>query len=221
MAAKLLISAPSNSGKTTLLKDLEDALVISIDGKKFPYAIPHVNVDTFDSIDEFTDLISSKVQAYNEKFGKYPKTIAIDSVSRVFETAANNCNSKYNGFQVYSELNKEIAAFTAYLESVVGSGTNLVIISHSVYDPDTGRYKLVDQGSFGKAGGFLSVVDNAVALEVKSNKRIVHHRSPKMAARTILTPEELPDQVLMDEYNLQNHINLLENKQDEVEEFIL
>jgi len=221
MAAKLLISAPSNSGKTTLLKDLEDALVISIDGKKFPYAIPHVNVDTFESVQDFTDLISSKVQAYNEKFGKYPRTIAIDSVSRVFETAANNCNLRFTGFTVYSELNKEIALLTGYLESVVSSGTNLVIISHSIYDKDSARYVLVDQGSFSKAGGFLSVVDNAVALEVKSNKRIVHHRNPKFAARTILTAEELPDQVLMEDYNLQAHIDLLEGKHDEVADFVL
>lgn len=221
MAAKLLISAPSNSGKTTLLKDLTDALVISIDGKKFPYAIPHVNVNTFNSMEEFTGLITEKVEAYHEKTGSYPKTIAIDSVSRVFETAANNCNIKFTGFNVYSELNKEVALLTAYFESIVDSGTNLVIISHSIYDADTARYKLVDQGSFSKAGGFLSVVDNAVAIEVKANKRVVHHRSAKMAARTILTEKELPDLVEMEDYNLQDHINILEGKHDEVAEFIL
>jgi len=221
MAAKLLISAPSNSGKTTLLKDLTDALVISIDGKKFPYAIPHVNVGGFTNITEFTDLISSKVQAYHDKLGKYPRTIAIDSVSRVFETMADNCNKAYTGFNIYTELNKEVALFKNYLEDVVSSGTNLVIISHSIYDADTGRYKLVDQGSFSKAGGFLSVVDQAVALEVKSGKRIVHHRSPKMAARTTLTPEELDDKVDMAQYNLQDHIDILEGKHDEVAKFIL
>lgn len=221
MAAKLLVSAPSNSGKTTLLKDLEDALVISIDGKKFPYAIPHVNVEGFDSVQEFCDLITAKVLAYNEKMGRYPKTIAVDSVSRVFETAANNCNTKFTGFNVYSELNKEVALLTAYLESIVTSGTNLVILSHSIFDKDSARYVLVDQGSFSKAGGFLSVVDNAVAIEVKSNKRIIHHRSAKMAARTILTEEELKDAVPMEEYNLQDHINILEGKHDEVAEFIL
>ena len=221
MAAKLLVSAPSNSGKTTLLKDLEDALVISIDGKKFPYAIPHVNVDSFDSIEEFTELITSKVMAYNEKLGKYPKTIAIDSVSRVFETAANNCNIKYTGFNIYTELNKEVKLFTSYLESVVTSGTNLVILSHSTFDKDTAKYVLVDQGSFSKIGGFLSVVDNAVAIEVKSGKRVIHHRSAKMAARTILTEAELPDKVDMSEYNLQKHIDLLESKHDEVADFVL
>ena len=221
MAAKLLISAPSNSGKTTLLKDLKKALVVSIDGKKFPYAIPHINVKGFDNISDFTNLISEKVAAYKEKFREYPKTIAIDSVSRVFETMADNCNRKYTGFNIYTELNKEVALFKNYLEEVVGSGTNLVIISHSIFDADTGRYKLVDQGSFSKSGGFLSVVDNAVAIEVKSNKTIIHHRTPKMAARTILTEKELPDVVEMSEYNLQDHINLLETKHDEVAEFIL
>ena len=153
MSAKLLISAPSNTGKTTLLKDLEDALVISIDGKKFPYPIPHVNIQDFDTVSEFTGTISAKVNAYKEKFGKMPRTVAIDSVSRVFEVVANNCNIKYTGFNIYTELNKEIASLTKYFEQIVSSGTNLVILSHSIYDADTGRYKLVDQGSFSKAGG--------------------------------------------------------------------
>jgi len=221
MAAKLLINAPSNSGKTTLLKDLDDALVISIDGKKFPFPIPHVNVTSFSTMQEFLDTITEKVEAYNDKLGHYPATIAIDSVSRVFETAANNCAEKYSGYNVYSALNKEIAALTAYLESIVDSGTNLVIISHSIWDKDSGRYVLVDQGSFGKAGGFLSVVDNSAAIEVKANKRIVHHRSARMAARTILTEDELPDQVEMANYNLQDHITLLASKDDEVADFIL
>lgn len=219
MSAKLLISAPSNSGKTTLLKDLTDALVISIDGKSFPYPIPHVNVDGFSNIAEFTALITEKVMAYKTKMRKMPATIAIDSVSRVFEIMANNCNIKYNGFTIYTELNKEIALFTAYLESVVKTGTNLVIVSHSIYDESTARYKLVDQGSFSKAGGFLSVVDQAVAIELKGSKRILHHRSAKMASRTTLA--DLPDSMPVEDYNLQEHIDMLVKVKDDVAEFIL
>lgn len=36
MAIKLLISGESNSGKTSLTKDLKDTLVVSYDGKKYP-----------------------------------------------------------------------------------------------------------------------------------------------------------------------------------------
>ena len=55
--------------------------------------------------------------------------------------------------------------------------------------------------------GFLSEVDNSVFLEVKSNKRIVHHKSPKFAARSTLP--DIPDSQPAEEYNLQEHINKL------------
>jgi len=215
MAEKLLISALSNSGKTTLLKDLEDVLVIAIDGKVYPFPQPHVNVSSFNTIEEFTNLISEKVEAYQEKFDKLPKTIAIDSVSRVFELIANNCNVKYQGFNIYTELNKEVAAFTQYIEDVlIANDMNVVIVSHAVWDADTNRYVLVAQGSFAKSGGFLSVVDNSIFLEVKGSKRIVHHRTAKYASRTTL--EDIPDTEPADEYNLQDHIDKLATLKGEV-----
>ena len=42
-----------------------------------------------------------------------------------------------------------------------------------------------------------------------------------MAARTTLTEDELADKVTMEEYNLQDHINLLEGKHSEVAGFTL
>lgn len=218
MSAKILISALSNSGKTTLLKDLENVLVIAVDGKKYPFPQPHVNISGFDSVAELLDIISDKVEAYLAKYKVLPSVVAIDSVSRIFEIIANNCNKKHTGFTIYTELNKEIALFTNYIENtLIGNNISTVIISHAIWDADTARYVLVAQGSFQKAGGFLSIVDNAVFLEVKNGKRIVHHRTPKFAARTVLT--ELPDSLPVDEYNLQDHINLLLKTKDEVAEW--
>ncbi len=67
--------------------------------------------------------------------------------------------------------------------------------------------------------GFLAEVDNSVFLEGKANKRIVHHRSLKFPARTVLV--ELPDSQSADEYNLANHIAMLSQLVDDVAEFIL
>ena len=152
MTAKILISAEPNGGKTTLTKDLDDCLVISHDGKRYPFKVPHVLVPTFDHIDTFIDLTTDKIEAYNEKFGTYPKRMVFDSVSKIFDTIHANCNEKHKNFTIYSELDKEITAFTAFIEnSIIASGIDVVIISHALYDTDTAKYNLVGKGQMGLA----------------------------------------------------------------------
>lgn len=149
MSAKLLISGEANSGKTSLLSTLTDVLVIAHDGKRYPFPQPHVNVDTFDSMQAFVDLITEKIIAYKERFGSKPSTVVIDSVSKVFDTALDNCNTKFTGFNIYSNLNKEIHILTDYIENtLIASDINVVIISHAVYDADTTNYNLVGKGEY-------------------------------------------------------------------------
>lgn len=220
MSIKLLISGLSGSGKTSLTKDLEDALVIYHDGKSFPFPVPHATVRDFDSVDNFLELVTEKIEAYNEKVGNYPKTIVFDSVSKIFDTISDNCNRKYNGFEIYTQLNKEINLFTSFIEdSLVASDINVVLISHALYDADTSRYTLVASGAFAKRGGFYAEVDEAIFLETKSNKRILHHRSTKFPARTL--HEELPDSVGVEDFNLQECITALSDAQQSVDEFEL
>ena len=146
-AVKLLIAAESNSGKTTLTKTLENALVVSYDGKKFPFRVAHVNVESFDSVDALITLIGEKVETYNEKFGHYPATIVFDSVSKIFDTIMDSCNTKYKGFQIYTELNKEVHSLTDYIQNVlIASDINVVLISHAIFDPETARYNLIGKG---------------------------------------------------------------------------
>ena len=65
----------------------------------------------------------------------------------------------------------------------------------------------------------LAEVDHSIFLETKNNKRIVHHRSTKFPARTTLT--DLPDSMPVEDYNLQEHIAVLETLKDEVASFEL
>ena len=220
MAVKLLISGLSNSGKTTLLKHLTDAYVLSHDGKKFPFPIPHTNVPTFDSVANLTDLTSTKIQAYQETKGELPKTVVIDTASKIFDTIYDNCNRKFTGFKIYSELDIEIKQFTDYIENIlVANGMNVIILSHAVYEADTASYNLVGKGSFAKRSGFLSEVDFASFLELKNNKRYIHHRSTKFPARTLL--EAAPDSQLVDEFNLQDYIDQIAAINSQVETFEL
>lgn len=220
MSVKLLISAEANSGKTTLTKNLENSLVVSHDGKRYPFPVPHVMVPSFDSIQQLIDLTIEKIEAFKEKFGQYPSTIVFDSVSKIFDTILANCNEKYKGFTIYSELDKEVVAFTSFIEnSLIASEMNVVLISHALYDADTAKYNLVGKGSFAKRGGFLAEVDEAIFIEVKSNKRLLHFRSAKLPARTL--QEDLPDSLPVEEFNLQQHIDTLAGNASVVDEYAL
>ena len=153
MSVKLLISAEANSGKTTLTKTLKDTLVVSHDGKRFPFAVPHVMVDTFQSTSDLITLINDKIVAYKDKFGTYPKTIVFDSVSKIFDTILDACNKKYTGFAIYSNLSNEVNALTAYIQNtLIASDMNVILISHAIYDQDTAKYNLVGKGDFAKRG---------------------------------------------------------------------
>lgn len=219
MAVKVLISGLAAAGKTTLINSLEDVLVVSHDGKAFNLPKPHVYVPGFDSVDALINLTLAKVEAYNEKFGALPKTLVFDSVSKIFETISNNCNKKYTGFVIYTELNKEISKFTEFLENITVEGINLVILSHANFDEDTEGYKLVAQGNFAKRGGFYAEVNESVFLLSKGNKRTVHLRSTKYPARTL--NDDFPDSMDISEFNLQNHIDTLSRKNIDVQNFSL
>ena len=220
MSVKLLISAEANSGKTTLTKHLKNSLVLSHDGKRYPFPVPHVMVPSFGSVDELINLTIEKIEAYKSKFGDYPETVVFDSVSKIFDTIHTNCNEKYKGFAIYSELDKEVSALTSFIEnSLIASGMNVVLISHAIYDADTAKYSLVGKGSFAKRGGFLAEVDEAIFIEVKTNKRILHFRSTKLPARSL--QEELPDSLPVEEFNLQQHIETLAGNTSAVDEYAL
>ena len=155
MAVKLLISGMSNSGKTTLTNTLTDCLVVSHDGKNYPFAKPHTNVASFASTGELITHINEKMEAYNTKFKTYPTTVVFDSVSKIFDTLLDSCNIKHTGFKIYSELNREIHEFTDYVQNVlISAGINVVLISHALYDPETSIYTLVGKGDFQKRGGW-------------------------------------------------------------------
>lgn len=220
MSIKLLISAEANSGKTTLTKSLKDALVVSHDGKRYPFTVPHVMVDTFPAVSDLINLINTKIVAYKEKFGSYPKTIVFDSISKIFDTILTNCNTKHTGFKIYSELDAEVTALMSYIENtLIASDMNVVIISHAIYDADTTKYNLVGKGSFAKRGGVLAETDQALFLETKSNKRIVHFRSTKFPARTLV--EDDPDSIDVTAFNLQDYIDKLAAAQTLADDYAL
>lgn len=213
IGAKILITGVSNAGKTSLLKTLENAFIVNIDGKPCQLEIPHVNIDTFENINVLIDLIDEKLKVYKEKFGKSPDTIAFDSVSRIFTIIESLSSEKYKGFEVWNNVNKEINTFVNTISALQEAEYNIVLIAHAVWDENAKRYIETCKGSFAKVGGFLSTVDYAVNIDMVGNKRIVTTKGNNLS-RTLL--DELPEKVPANEFNLQDYLIKIAERSNQV-----
>lgn len=216
---KLLVSSLPNIGKTTLLKSLTDVLVIARDGKKYPFPQPHVNVPDFTSADQLIDIIVEKVEAYEDKIGSLPKTVAIDSVSKILLDIEGYTLEQVKSFP-YGKVNTEIKKFVDFIERDMVPNFNVVLVSHAMYSEDVSGYSLVNAGgSYGKKGGILSEVDEAIFVELRGKKRIVHFRNSKMCSRT--TMADLPENSPIEDFDLQKHLESLQSKQQDAEKWSL
>lgn len=217
---KLGIVALENSGKTTLISTITDALVVSTDNKAFTGKVPHFRYSTYEGLDHLLGTINSKIEAYVEKFGKVPRTLVIDSVTHLANNMEKYWNEKATGFNVWSGLGKDIMAFNAYLEDIIiPEGINVVFTSHCQFDKDTAKYMIAAPGNFGRQGSWLSVVDEAVFLEVKGGKRTAHFTNSKFPCRSLL--KDLPDSLDVSEFDLNEHIERLEANNTESEEWTI
>lgn len=216
---KMLISGITNSGKTSLLQSLTDVLVIARDGKKYPFPQAHVNVPDFTNVDFLIDLIVEKVETYEQKHGGMPKTLVIDSISKILLDIEGYVLDQVKSFP-YGKVNTEIKKFVDFVERDMAPEFNVILVSHALFNEDTAGYNLVNAGgSYGKKGGMLSEVDEAIFLEVRAKKRVIHYRNSKMAARTVVS--DLPDSVSLEEFDLQKHIEMLQTKRSKAEEWSL
>lgn len=215
---KLGIIALENSGKTTIISTLTDALVVSTDNKAFTGKVPHFRYSTYEGLDHLLGTINEKIEAYGEKFGKLPRTLVIDSVTHLANNMEKYWNDKAAGFAIWAGLGKDILAFNAYLEdTIIPEGINVVFTSHCQFDKDTSKYLISAPGNFGKNGSWLSVTDNALFLEIKGTKRSVHHTNPKFPCRSNLG--DIPESQDISEYSLNEHIAALESNVSESEEW--
>ena len=222
MSAKILITGLANTGKTSLLKPLENVLVISRDGKPFPLELPHVNVPDYlndkgkniFSIDNLLELVSNKLEVYKEKFKAYPDTVVFDSVSRIFTDIETSCSNRFSGYDIWSNVNKEINEFLSAINELQDNGFNLVLIAHAVFDVDAKKFIETCKGSFAKTGGFLSTVDYAINIDIVGKKRIVTHKGMNLS-RSLL--EDIPEKEDVNNFNLQTYINKIKEKSEAIQ----
>lgn len=205
--AKILVSGLANTGKTSLLQTLTDVLVIANDGKKYPFKQPHVNIEEVTTSANFIGEIESALERYEAKFNDYPKTLVIDSISKVLLDIESHYISTISSFP-YGQIGKDISEVMAYVENeLVKNGCNVIFVSHAMKDDD-GYFKLVTSGgAAGKRGGVIADVDNAVYIEIRAKKRIIHFKNPKLLARSL--NNDLPDSIEAEKFNLQEYLDTL------------
>jgi len=215
---KLLITGTENSGKTTLISNIKDSLVMSTDNKAFRGKVPHFRYTNYEGFEDLVTTISTKIEAYETKYKKLPKTFVIDSVTYLQTAIVKYNNDKYTGFNIWSAINKDILAFNAFIEEeLIPAGINIVMTAHVIYDADSARWKIDSPGNFGKIGSFMSLVDEAIFTEVKGNKRILHFSTMKFPCRTL--QPKLPDSINVNDFDISKHIELLESAVAQSEEW--
>lgn len=231
---KLLLSGLSNSGKTNALRTLDasKSLVISVDGKTFPFAIPHFNVATFPDIDGLlygyesedghVDGVTDKIHKFHTTYGHYPENVVFDTVSRIFSIISDNCNRQFKNFDVHSNIAKQIAEFNTFIQSqLVENGVNVIQITHVTFDEKLNTYFDASSGTYKKAGGSIGTHDHVSFFHIKSKKYKVTHREAGLPCRTLLPEAVLPSTQNADDYSLANHIKLLQDSVLEITKFTL
>ena len=219
-AIKLLVSAYEASGKSTLISKIKDALVINFDKKEYGFNVPHANFKAYEGIDSVISFVNQKLASYKEKFKEFPKVIVFDTVTQMYSAMSSYNSSKYTGFNIHSQNNKDTLDFNSYIENVlIPNGVSVVIVAHTIVDPDSGRHVIPAQGQFSKAGSWLSVVNDAIFIDKSNGKLTVHLKGLTYPTRSTLA--QLPAKVSMEEYDINDHISQLLASKDEAEEFIL
>ena len=220
MAIKLLISGFENTGKSTTAAAIKNAMVVNFDRKEYGFSVPHINVTEYHGIDALIDTINLKLGVYQEKMGKLPETLVLDTVTQFYSTMQSYNDNAYKGFDIHKNNNRDTLNLNAYIEDVlIANGVNVVIVAHTTFDPDTARHTIPASGQFGKAGSWLSVVNDAIFIEKKTSNYIVHQRSMKFPCRTTLA--DLEDSVDSTKYDINAHIAKLVASKLEAKEFVL
>lgn len=206
---KLLINGLPNTGKTTLLKGLKDAFIVSYDGKPCTLEMAHSDLKDFEDLNDFKTQVNEKIKAYKEKFKKLPETIVFDTISRVEDTIEMNAQKKCSGFEVWNKVSDDVKSLCRYMESLV-TKMNVVLVCHITYSEGAGKYIETCKGSFNKIGGFLGTVDYAITCTKVGKKHYVEHKG--QMSRTLLS--DMPAEQEANDFNLQEYMDKI-NKQVE------
>ncbi len=216
---KLLVCALESVGKTTMTSKLEKSMVIAIDSKPYPFNVPHYEVREFNGVIDFKNVLIDKIKVYKEKFGELPKTVILDTVTKLYELIYLWAEDNYKGFDQHNAISKATLQLNSMLDKLlVDRGINLVVTAHTQYDINTNRFIIPATGAFKNSGSWLSVVDNAVYMYILGTERMVAHNDVKFPCRTTLDGMKSGR---VDDYDINEHMKELEDMSGDIQQNLL
>lgn len=226
MAVKFLISGVAGAGKTTLIKDLENAVVFSYDHKKFPFKMLHRNIKEMTD-NNFAEELLGLIKAYrvakgaepNDKSVK-PDYVIIDSISTVIEDIEKYCITYYKNFEVWTKYKEALKDVIDTINKIVNVGINVIMITHAQYNEKENKWEDTTKGAFkNKAGGFYSTVNDSINIIVTEGGRLIYTNNAYYLSRTTL--HDVPEFYASEDYSLKEHLEKLLSVADEASTFEL
>jgi len=211
MAVKVLISGLPNTRKTSLIKDLEDVLVIANDNKKFPFPLPNKTVTEVTTAEDFIGICEEALDVYNTKFGKLPKYMVIDTISKVWLDIEAYYSKTKSGFDVWAGIGKDIPIIRKYIENTIirEYDISVIFISHLI-EQDSGKQELVKCGGNAlKDGGVISDVDYAITTERRGRKLNIRHNGSDLSRN--LQYADLPETEPIDTFDFKQYLKNIES----------
>ena len=208
---KLLINGLESSGKSTVGSKIKDALVIVIDEKPYSFAVPHYKPTEYTGLVAFGKELGDKINAYIAKYDGPPRTVVVDTVTKFYSNVTKYANDTERGFDIHNRINLDTMGFNTLIEKMlIQRGVNVVILAHVVYDESTKRFVVPATGQFAKTGSWMSLVDEASYLFTDLGRRKIAHNKMGLPNRT--TIEGMIEEELVEDYDVNKHIEQLENK---------
>lgn len=220
MAIKILISGYENSGKSTLVSKIENALVINCDFKEYSLKVPHFNVIDYKGFDSFRDLIVNKIKGYKDKFGKLPEYIIFDTITQLYNRVIKYNNKTYSSFNIHSKNEEDTFSINDFIENVlINKGINTIVVAHTIIDEKTDRHTIPAQGAFKKSGSWLSVVSEAIFVKRTKDDHQVVIKSNNFPVRSLIERDGDEIAININDFDINAHLKEITNNKIEVKEF--
>lgn len=170
----LLIVGYENTGKSMLGSRIKDCLIINCDHKRYVFDAIHSNYIKWKGIDDFKSFINAKIVAYKDKYGSFPKNVAIDTVTHMYNSMIKyNSEKSNNNFKVMEENNQNTIDIADYFRQLNSKGINVIIFAHTKIDQKTDQFTVPAQGSFRDSGSWQSFVSEAFFISRDGESHLV------------------------------------------------